>query len=333
MQYRVLVVEDDPIQSALSSAILAQDGVSVKCVDDGRKAEYELRSNPPDLVLLDVNIPHRNGFEICRLLKSRPETRLIPVVLLTGLAETADRIRGIEAGADDFLTKPIDPVEFKARIRSLLKRKEYTDELERAEHVLMALGATIEAKDPYTQGHCTRLSELSIRFGRELGLGADELRALDVAGALHDIGKVIVPDAILLKAGPLDANEWSIMRQHPEVGERICRPLRSIQLVLPIVRHHHERRDGSGYPDGLSGTDIPLLASVMQLVDVYDALTTDRPYRSALSAPKALKQMSAEVDKGWWHEELFRIFSALAREDTFQWQKPYMPDALPRIDV
>lgn len=333
MPYRVLVVEDDLIQSALSSAILAQDQITVTCVDDSRKAEYEIRSHPPDLVLLDVNVPHRNGFEICRELKSRPETRLIPVVLLTGLAETADRIHGIEAGADDFITKPIDPVEFKARIRSLLKRKEYTDELERAEHVLMALGATIEAKDPYTKGHCERLSTMSVRFGRELSLGVDEIRALDVAGALHDIGKVIVPDAILLKAGSLDADEWSIMRQHPEVGERICKPLRSIQLVLPIVRHHHERHDGSGYPDGLSGSEIPLLASVMQLVDVYDALTTDRPYRSALSVSKALKQMSAEVDKGWWHSDLFRIFSTLAHEASFQWQKPYMPDVRQRIDA
>lgn len=324
MTHRILIVEDDPVQRALTREILTQEGISVTCVCDGRQAEEELLSGPPDLLLLDVNIPHRNGFEICAAFKSNPETRLIPVVLLTGFAEANDRIRGIEAGADDFLTKPIDPAELRARIRSLLKRKEYTDELDRAENVLMALGATIEAKDPYTEGHCERISTLSVQFGRELRLGEDQLRALKLAGALHDIGKVIVPDVILLKPGPLLPGEWLIMRQHTEVGERICKPLRSFQLVLPIVRHHHERQDGSGYPDRLSGADVPLLACVMQLVDVYDALTTNRPYRRALSQSKALRQMSIEVDKGWWHEELFQVFSAMAQKGAFESHDTYI---------
>ena len=318
--HRILIVEDDPVQRALSKEILAQEGISVTSVCDGRQAEEELLSNPPDLVLLDVNIPHRNGFDICTALKSNPETRLIPVVLLTGFAEANDRLRGIEAGADDFLTKPIDPNELRARIRSLLKRKDYTDELDRAEHVLMALGAAIEAKDPYTEGHCERISAMSVQFGIKLDLGEDQLRALKIAGALHDIGKVIVPDAILLKAGPLLPEEWLIMRQHTEVGERICKPLRSFHLVLPIIRHHHEKQDGSGYPDKLSGVNVPLLACVMQLVDVYDALTTDRPYRRALSQSSALRQMSSEVDKGWWNNELFQVFSAMARIGAFDSQ-------------
>ncbi|MBB5059908.1 putative two-component system response regulator [Granulicella aggregans] len=333
MPHRILLVEDDPVQRTLLKEILALERISVTCVGDGGGAAHELRSNIPDLVLLDVNIPDGNGFEICRSLKANPETQLIPVVLLTGFAESDDRVRGIEAGADDFLTKPIDPIELKARVRSLLKRKEYTDELDSAEHVLMALGATIEEKDPYTKGHCERISLLSVQLGKKLGLGREELRALKIAGTLHDIGKVIVPDSILLKPGPLDFHEWSIMRRHAEAGERICKPLRSIQLVLPIVRHHHEKQDGSGYPDGLAGAEIPLLASVMQLVDVYDALTTDRPYRAALSVSRALTQMNIEVENGWWNAELFRVFAALMLEEAYPTSRPAVPNRDDRMSA
>jgi putative two-component system response regulator len=184
----------------------------------------------------------------------------------------------------------------------------------------MALGAAIEAKDPYTEGHCERISRLSVQFGTELNLGEDQVRALRIAGALHDFGKVIVPDSILLKPGPLSPEEWLIMRQHTEVGERICKPLRSFHLVLPIIRHHHERQDGSGYPDGLSEANVPLLARVMQLVDLYDALTTDRPYRRAISRSSALRRMSLEVDKGWWSKGFFQVFSTMARAGAFDSQ-------------
>ena len=287
------------------------------CASNGVEAEIKVSRNLPDLVLLDVDIPFKDGFQVCTELKHNPQTRLIPVVLLTGLDQATDRMRGIEAGADDFLTKPIDPFELQARVRSLLKRKEYTDELETAEHVLMALGASIEAKDSYTEGHCDRISRFSQIFGKELNLSDEELRALRIAGSVHDIGKVAVPDSILLKRGPLNAEEREIMQRHTIVGENICRQLRSFQTVLPIIRHHHERQDGSGYPDGISSTSVPLLARIMQLVDVYDALTTDRPYRQALPHTQALREISAEVKRGWWDKELFAIFSVLALQGRF----------------
>ena len=247
-----MVVEDDRVQRELTSAILTRAGVDVICASNGVEAEIKVSRNLPDLVLLDVDIPFKDGFQVCTELKHNPQTRLIPVVLLTGLDQATDRMRGIEAGADDFLTKPIDPFELQARVRSLLKRKEYTDELETAEHVLMALGASIEAKDSYTEGHCDRISRFSQIFGKELNLSDEELRALRIAGSVHDIGKVAVPDSILLKRGPLNAEEREIMQRHTIVGENICRQLRSFQTVLPIIRHHHERQDGSGYPDGIS---------------------------------------------------------------------------------
>jgi putative two-component system response regulator len=319
MPARILVVEDQPTQRELLTEMLSLDGYSVVCAADGIQAEALLFDSLPDLVLLDVNLPFRNGFEICRRLKERLETRLIPIVMVTGLTDSQDRLRGIEAGADDFLTKPFDRAELKARVRSLIQRKEYTDELDRADHVLMAMGNSIEAKDPYTVGHCARIAAYSMLLGEALGLSAEELRALRIAGSVHDIGKIGVPDAILLKRGPLSEEEWVIMHQHTLVGERICRPLRSFQSVLPIIRSHHEKQDGSGYPDGLSGDKVPLLARVMQIADVFDALATERPYKFAMSCDEALRQMRAEVERGWWDPALFDLFASLARREGLPW--------------
>jgi putative two-component system response regulator len=324
MPARILVVEDDLSQRELLTETLSLDGYSVLCASDGIQAEALLFDALPDLVLLDVNLPFRNGFEICRRLKERLETRLIPIVMVTGLSDSQDRLRGIEAGADDFLTKPFDRLELKARVRSLVQRKEYTDELDRADHVLMAMGNSIEAKDPYTVGHCARIAAYSNLLGEALQLSPDELRALRIAGSVHDIGKIGVPDAILLKPGPLSEREWIIMRQHTVIGERICRPLRSFQSVLPIIRSHHEKQDGSGYPDGLRGDKVPLLARVMQITDVFDALATERPYKSAMSCEDALQQMQLEVDLGWWDPALFPAFDALARREGLPWRHAFL---------
>jgi putative two-component system response regulator len=192
-----------------------------------------------------------------------------------------------------------------------LRIKAHTDELERAELVLFALARSIEAKDVYTQNHCDRLAEYAVRLGKQIGLPSEQIVALHRGGIVHDIGKVAVPDAILLKPGKLTEDEWKVMREHPVVGERICAPLKSFGLVLPIIRHHHERLDGSGYPDGLKGEEVPLTARVLQIVDVYDALTTTRPYRQALSNAEALEIMQAEVKKGWWDDSIFREFARL----------------------
>lgn len=317
MSNRVLLVEDDDVQRHLSQALLSREGLTVTAVADGAQAEREILANRFDLILLDINIPYKNGFEICTLVKRNHELRLTPVILMTGMGDIGSRLRGFEVEADDFLTKPIDRLELKARIRSLLKRKQFTDELERAERVLMALGESIEARDPLTQGHCKRISQLSVLFGRNLGLCERQLKALEIAGCVHDIGKVAVPDAILMKRGPLLPHEWTIMCAHPVIGERICLPLRSMDLVSSIIRHHHEKQDGSGYPDGLKGSDIPMLARVMQIVDVFDALTSDRSYRSALSISEALDIMRDEVERGWWDGELFNHFITLTEGDDF----------------
>ncbi len=307
----ILVADDIDANRELLRELLEQEGYRIVCVEDGERALQVLRSRVVELALLDVMMPGRTGFDVCRAVKSSPEMRLIPVVLVTALSNREDRIRGIECGADDFLNKPVHREELLARVRSLLRLKQYTDELESAETVLFSLALSIEAKDPYTEGHCDRLSRYSVALGQRIGLNEELLVALRRAGTVHDIGKVAVPEHILQKPGKLTAEEWKIMREHPVVGERICSPLRSFRHVLPIIRHHHEKLDGSGYPDGLRGEAIPLTARVLSTVDVYDALITDRPYRKALSSEQAIATMHEEVKQGWWDGALILEFERL----------------------
>ncbi|MGB0033861.1 MAG: HD domain-containing phosphohydrolase [Candidatus Acidiferrales bacterium] len=313
MSGRILIVDDESSARTALEVLLRREGYEVRDASDGASALAACAEFRPDLILLDILMPGMNGFEVCRRIKATPETRLTPVVLITGLSATEDRIQGINAGADDFLSKPIDFNELLARSRSLLRLKQYTDELENAEAVLFSLAHSIEARDPYTAGHCERLAEMSVRLGERLGLPEEDIKALRCAGMVHDIGKVVVPDAILLKPGPLTAEEIVVMRRHPVVGERICAPLKSFRLVTPIIRHHHEKRDGSGYPDGLRGEAIPLTARILQLADVYDALTTDRPYRTAVSSEAALQLMDEESGLGWWDRDLFDKFREMVR--------------------
>ena len=220
------------------------------------------------------------------------------MVLLTGLVGREHRLAGIEAGADDFLTKPFDSSELTARVRSLSRLKRYTDELESAESVIVSLALTVEARDAYTEGHCERLSTYGVALGRAIGLSPDELWALRKGGLLHDVGKVGIPDAILLKQGRLTPDEYEIVKSHTVIGERLCAGLRSLALVRPIIRQHHERLDGSGYPDGLKGSAISLLAQITGVVDAFDAMTTDRPYRASLGLDRALDELRADVASG-----------------------------------
>jgi putative two-component system response regulator len=311
----ILVVDDNADNALLMRELLASRGYDVVTALDVETAEGEIQRHHPDLILLDVVMPGKSGYELCRELKNDPATRLIPVVMITGLTDRGDRVRGIEAGADDFLNKPIFPEELFARVKSLLKLKEFTDELENAESVLCTLGPSVEARDPYTEGHCERLARYASDLGRHLGLDEPSLVALKRGGFLHDLGKIAVPDEILKKGANLSPEEWEIMRKHPVTGETICKPLKSLRRVLPIIRHHHEHWNGSGYPDGLRGREIPLLPRILQVVDVYDALRTSRPYKPALTHEYAARTMRDEARKGLWDEELImEFFDMLSRQ-------------------
>jgi putative two-component system response regulator len=309
----ILVVEDNVVNAALLKELLASRGYPTVAVHNAAEAEAEIRREAPDLILLDVIMPGKSGYELCRELKEDSRTRLIPIVMITGLSAQEDRVKGIEAGADDFLTKPISSEELFARVSSLLKLKEFTDELETADSVLCTLGLSVEARDPYTEGHCERLARDAADLGRFLGVDRESIVALERGGYLHDLGKIKVPDYILTKGKGSDLTpaEWEIMKQHPVTGESICRPLKSLRLVLPIIRHHHEHSDGSGYPDGLREGEIPLLPRILQVVDIYDALRTARPYKPALGHEQAVATMRAEARDGLWDKELVAEFFSM----------------------
>lgn len=312
---RILVVDDNQDNAFLMQTLLRTHGYDVTIAHSAEAAEAEMHRNPADLVLLDVVMPGKSGYDVCRSWKDDPTTRLIPVVMITGLTDREDKIRGIEAGADDFLNKPIFPEELFARVKSLLKLKDFTDELDNAEAVLCSLGRSVESRDPYTEGHCERLARYASELGAHLGLDVEDQIALKRGGFLHDLGKIAIPDAVLKKHGPLDAPEWELMRMHPVVGENICKPLRSLRRVLPIIRHHHEHWNGQGYPDGLCGEEIPLLARILQIVDVYDALRTERPYKRALSHEESHQTILAEARQGLWDLHLAEEFFAMIERE------------------
>ena len=300
----ILVADDQKPNREFLAALLKAEGYQVICAKDGDEALSLIRSQEIDLALLDVVMPRRTGFTVCRIAKSAPETRMIPIVLVTGLDRPNDRVDGAESGADDFLSKPVNKGELLARVHSLLRLKE----LDNIETVLFSLALSIEAKDPYKKGHSKRLSKYSVRLAERLGLPEDLRVALRRGALMHDIGKLAVPEQILLKPGSLTPEERIIMQQHCIAGERTCSPLRSFRQVLPIIRHHHEKWDGSGYPDGLKGEQIPLTARILQVTDVYDALTTDRSHRKALPTEKALAIMREEVKRGWLDRSILDEF-------------------------
>jgi putative two-component system response regulator len=310
----VLVVDDMAANRALLARVLARDGHATVTVASGPEALDCVGDVKPDVVLADVVMPGMDGIQLCRALKAESSGYLTPVVLVTSLNGREERIRGIDAGADDFIVKPFDPEELRARVRSLVRLKRSTDDLDSADAVIMSLAMTVEARDPCTQGHCERLARWAVGLGTRLGLSDAQLGALKRGAVLHDIGKIAVPDAILLKPGRLTPAEMVQMQQHTIIGDRLCSELRLLQPVRPIVRSHHERLDGSGYPDGLRESQIPLLAQIIGVVDVFDALTTARPYKPALQPDVALQELYLEARRGWRDERLVAEFAALRTE-------------------
>jgi putative two-component system response regulator len=310
----ILIVDNDDVSARFLYRWLTREGHTVTVETNAAGALQASRTCQPDLILLDL-VVQGHGFHVCWQLKNDPATRLIPIVIVSSESDRADRLRGLDAGADDFLIKPFDPAELRARISSLVRLKRYTDELESAEAIILGLGATIEARDPCTQGHCQRLAKYATSLGESLALDRDALSALERGAFLHDIGKIAVPDRVLLKHGSLDADETLVMREHPLVGDALCAGLRSLRSVRPIVRHHHERLDGSGYPDGLRSGSVPLLAQIVAVVDVYDALTSERPYRAPIRRDLAFEVLADEAAKGWRDTELVNAFVRVAERE------------------
>jgi putative two-component system response regulator len=293
MTAQILVVDDDPAVVSLVSRFLVREGYKVLTANNGAEAFEYIQRTPPDLILLDVVMPVMDGLSLCRRLKENPNTALIPITMLTGQDDYEHRKRGIEAGADDFLSKPFDQSILRARIQTQLRLKRLTDQLEQTENVILMLALVVEAKDEYTEGHLQRMRSYSEQLAIACGLSANEISAIRYSGLLHDIGKIGVSEAILRKSGPLTDEEFAQMAQHPILGQRIIAQMRFARDVGPIIRAHHERWDGKGYPDGLRGEAIPIGARLIAIVDAYDAMTTDRPYRTALSDAEVMQQLRA----------------------------------------
>jgi putative two-component system response regulator len=309
----ILVVEDEPHIREVLSGLLGALGYRLLMAASAEQALDTVNVVSPDLVLTDVHLGAMSGIELCARLKADPRYELMPVVILTAVGDLEARVAGLAAGADDFFTKPVEFVELRTRLAALLRVKILLGQLERAEAVITTLALTIEARDPYTLGHCDRLSRYAVALGEALGLDREMVRALRLGGYLHDLGKIAVPDGILLKPGPLDPIEQERIRAHPGAGSDLVLGLRSMELVRPIMRHHHEKWDGSGYPDGLKGEAIPLGARIISVVDVFDALHTERPYKAALSRSEAVSLLIRETDAGYWDPKVVETFLEILR--------------------
>ena len=311
----ILIVDDIELNRRLLKAMLKTASYRILEAARPTAAIQILEREKVDLVVVDLVMPEMSGPEFCHLLKSERRTQLIPILMTTSVQGTENEVAGIESGADEFLIKPLQPAVARTRIRAMLRNKALTDSLEEAETILFALAQAVERRDKYTGMHCERLTTYSLALGQALGLPRQEQLALYRGSYLHDIGKIGIPDGILFKRGLLTDEEWQTMRLHTIRGEEICKPMKTLAPVLPIIRSHHERWDGSGYPDGLSGEDIPLLARILQVADIYDALTTARPYKPAFSHQHALEIMIEEARRGWRDPELVPLFAEVSQRN------------------
>ena len=306
-QKTILVVDDEQKNLLIMESLIVPLGHRVVCATDGEEALEVVKKEPPDLILLDVMMPGMDGLTACRALKTDPKTRLIPVIIVSALSDVSDKVKALDCDADDFLSKPVNRHEFIARVRSCLRIKTLNDRLESSEAVLYAFARAVEAKDPYTIGHSERVARFSVNLGEAVGLPKKMISELRRGGLLHDIGKIGVPDFVLTKPGKLTAEEFEIIKQHTVIGEKICSSLRSFGGILKLIRSHHERLDGSGYPDGLKGADIPVTVRILAITDTFDAMSSDRPYRSGLSAEAVDNAFLEMAEKGGLDEKLVTV--------------------------
>lgn len=309
----VLVVDDNETNVELICMHLKPFQYQITKAYDGEQALEIVENNPPDLILLDLMMPKMSGYEVCEKLKKNPKTAFIPIIIVTALRELDDKIKAIEFGADDFLIKPFNKLELTTRIKSLLRVKQLYDELDHSEAVVFALAEALEAKDIYTRGHSERVAKYSVILGNAMGLTSQEIEDLRRGSLLHDIGKIGVQEAVLNKVEKLTQEEMAHIRTHPARGYEICKSLKSFKNILPIIRSHHERIDGKGHPDGLTGNQIPLSAKICSITDAFDAMTSNRPYRKGISPLQAANIFEREMHSGQWDPEVLQVFINLIR--------------------
>jgi putative two-component system response regulator len=318
---RVLCVDDNPVNRDLVAASLADAGFRVSFAENGAEAVAIIDNDGIDVVLLDLLMPVMDGDETLRLLRADPNHEFLPVIVLTAHRGGSMRQEAIVAGADDFIAYPLNRLELITRIRSLLRIKDYHADLEQTHSVICALALALEAKDQYTRGHSQRVGDLARTFSLHLGMGNAAADRVRIAGLLHDIGKIAVPESLLNKQGPLTREEFLRVIDHPVIGEEMVRPLNTLAAILRMIRHHHERYDGRGYPDGLRGDAIPYEVRLLSIVDAYDALTSHRSYRPApLSHTAALETLRREAAGGKWDPLMVERFTTMLGTSPPDWE-------------
>jgi putative two-component system response regulator len=313
---KVLIVDDNVTNVELLFAHLKPYNYELEKAYDGEEALKKIEASPPDLILLDLMMPKLSGYEVCQKIKTDPKTQFIPVIVITALKELEDKIRAIEMGADDFLMKPFNKVELITRVKSLLKLKELYDDVDRSETIIFTLAEMLEAKDVYTRGHSERVAKYSVLLARYIGLSEPDQEWIRRGALLHDVGKIGVRESILNKPEKLSQEELAHIRSHPARGCEICRTLNSLAPCLPIIRHHHERIDGLGYPDGINDKELTIGPRIVSVADAYDALTSNRPYRKGIPPAEALKIFEKEKESGQWDPKLVGEFIKLIKSET-----------------
>lgn len=309
----ILVVDDDPAERTLLRRALELDGHRVLEAADGQEGLDLAASERPDLVLLDLEMPRLDGYAVGRRLRSDPETRLLPILVVTALGDLPEKLRALQCGVNEVIQKPVRVAELRVRVAGLLALRRHVLELERASLVVEAIARAVERRDPYTGAHSGRVGAHAVRLGRAMGMSEEELDTLRLGASLHDVGKVGIPDAVLLKPGRLTDEELKVIQGHPVIGAELCAPMRSLARAIPLIRHHHERLDGSGYPDGLRGEQIPLAVRVLSVADVFDALTSARRYRPEMTVEKALAILEEEARRGWWDSAVVDAWKGVLR--------------------
>lgn len=312
---RVVVADDSYLILKKLEVFLTDLGCRVFLARDGQYALELIERVNPDLIILDIYMPEASGLEVCKTVKNNDRTCLIPVIILTSSMAHSDKIMAISAGANDFMTKSYEPIELRLRVESLLKLKHAVDQLENANNIIRSLAKAVEVKDKYTEGHAERVSLFATQIGRKMGLAEKQVKDITMAGLLHDIGKIGILDTILNKNGRLTDEEFNAIKCHPVIGEEICSPIKSFDRVKRIIRHHHEKLNGKGYPDGIGGSEIDVETRIMTVADIYDALTSDRSYREAISQDTAFAILGDSVMKGELDEDIVKILKSIVDTD------------------
>lgn len=311
----ILLVDDDDLVLSTTQMALSDQDYEFITANNGKEALQLTFDKNPSLVITDVTMPVMNGLELCRSIKENYETRLISVIVVTAYDSLEDKIEAIKAGADEFISKPYNIIELKVRIKALLRFKELTDKLEDFSKVISSLAKAIDARDPYTRGHSYRVSYIAMEIAKNLSLSDKAINEISEAGLLHDIGKIGIEESILNKPSKLTPREIKTMQTHPIIGEDILKPLKSTQNFRSIIRSHHEKLNGSGYPDGLKGDQILISVRIISISDIFDAMRSDRPYRKGMSCDKTLSIIEDEVKNNYWDKEVFKVIRNISHNE------------------